>query len=201
MIPPIRSTEPSGRSRPGRRAPASGRHSAEHDAIARVIDSWSEVRPELDVEPIAILGRLARATAAVGPRIDVVLGRFGLRAADFSVLATLVRLAGERVAQKRLAQELGLSPGTISVRVDRLAARGLVRREGDPADGRGALVTLTDRGRQLFERCAPEHLANARALVSGLTGPERDQLARLLGRLLASLEEPSVLKSPAATRT
>lgn len=171
------------------RAPAGGdRDTPGEDSIARVIAGWHETRPDLDVEPIAVTARLARLQAELAPRLESTFNRFGLRGADFAVLATLARLAQDGVSQGRLASELALSPGTISLRIDRLVRRGLVWREPDPADGRGALISPTERGRELFEACAPEHLANARELLAGLTADERDQLGRLLGKLLRSLE-------------
>jgi DNA-binding MarR family transcriptional regulator len=160
------------------------------DSIAGVIASWHKARPELAVEPIAITARLARLGTVVGPRLETVFARFGLRGPEFAVLATLTRLSAESLSQKRLASELGLSAGTVSLRIDRLVGRGLVQREPDPDDGRGALVSLTDRGRELFEACAPEHLANARELLAGLTEDERAQLGELLGKLLYTLEDP-----------
>jgi DNA-binding MarR family transcriptional regulator len=160
------------------------------DSIARVIAGWRATRPELAVEPIAITARLARLQAVLGPRLETVFARFGLRGADFAVIATLVRLEGENVAQRRLASELGLSAGTVSLRIDRLVQRGLVDRRPDPDDGRGALVSLTSRGRELFEGCADEHLANAAEQLAGLSGPERDQLGQLLAKLLYTLEDP-----------
>jgi DNA-binding MarR family transcriptional regulator len=160
------------------------------DSIARVIAGWHASRPELPVEPIAITARVARLQGLMGPRLEAVFARFGLRGAEFAVLATLVRISAETMSQKQLAAELGLSAGTLSLRIDRMAGRGLVRRQPDPQDGRGALVTLTGRGRELFEACAPEHLANAQELLAGLTGSERDQLAHLLGKLLYTLEDP-----------
>jgi DNA-binding MarR family transcriptional regulator len=120
----------------------------------------------------------------------MVFSRYGTRGADFALIATLVRLAEESVSQRRVASELGLSAGTVSLRVDRLVQRGLAERRPDPEDGRGALVSLTDRGRELFEACAPEHLANAHELVAGLSESERDQLGLLLGKLLYTLEDP-----------
>jgi DNA-binding MarR family transcriptional regulator len=159
------------------------------DSIGRVIAEWRASRPDLRVEPIAITARLMRLHATLGPKLESAFQRFGLRGADFGVLATLVRLGDARVSQRRLAQELALSPGTISLRVDRLVAQGLVRRDPDPQDGRGALVSLTDTGRELFEACAPQHLANADGLVAGLSEHERRQLGTLLGKLLATLEE------------
>ena len=116
--------------------------------------------------------------------------RFGLRSGDFAVLATLVRLAVEQLSQRHLASELGLSAGTVSLRIDRLVRLGLVRRRPDPDDGRGALISLTAHGRERFEACAPEHLANAHELLAGLCRDERTQLGTLLGRLLQKLEQP-----------
>jgi hypothetical protein len=77
----------------------------------------------------------------------------------------------------------------VSLRIDRLVDKGLAERRSDPDDGRGSLVILTGRGRELFEACAPDHLANAGELLAGLSEQERDQLGRLLGKLLYTLED------------
>jgi DNA-binding MarR family transcriptional regulator len=167
------------------------------DSVSRVIAGWRSTRPDLSVEPIAITARLARLQSTLSPRLEDVFERFGIRGADFAVLATLVRLAGTRVSQRRLGLELGLSPGTISLRVDRLARRGLLHRDADPEDGRGALLSPTEAGRELFESCAPEHLANARALLAGLSERERGQLGILLGKLLYTLERPEPTRDQA----
>lgn len=159
------------------------------DSIARVLAGWRATRPELPVEPIAVLARLARLQAQLAPRLEAVFARFELHSADFAVLATLVRLAAESVPQRGLGAELGLSAATISLRVDRLVRRGLVERRPDPDDGRGTLISLTARGRELFEACAPDHLVNAEDLLAGLTEAERDDLGRLLGKLLYTLED------------
>lgn len=151
---------------------------------------WERTRPDLAVEPIGITARLARLQAQVAPRLEAVFQRFGLRGADFAVLAALARLSEESVSQRRLAAELGLSAGTVSLRVDRLTERGLTARRPDPRDGRGAVISLTDQGRELFEAAAPEHLANAHEIVAGLSDEERGQLGALLGKLLYTLEEP-----------
>jgi DNA-binding MarR family transcriptional regulator len=159
------------------------------DSIAEVITGWHATRPDLKVEPIAITARLARLQALAAPRLESVFARFGIRGADFAVLATLVRLAGEGVSQRRLGSELGLSAGTISLRIDRLVRKGLAERQPDPEDGRGSLISITERGQALFEACAPEHLANAQELLAGLAEDEREQLGRLLGKLLYTLED------------
>ena len=168
---------------------STGREAEIQDSVARVITGWRATRPELDVDPIAITARLARLQTVLGPRLEGVFARFGLRGADFAVIATLVRLGEQHVSQRRLVAELGLSPGTVSVRIDRLVKQGLVQRHPDPDDGRGALLSLTEPAQKLFDACAPEHLANAGELLAGLTEQERQQLGRLLGKLLHTLED------------
>jgi DNA-binding MarR family transcriptional regulator len=176
------------------RADCADAEAAAEDSIARVLAGWHATRPDLPVEPIAVIARLARIQALLAPRLEAVFARFGLHSADFAVLATLVRLAEGGVSQRRLGAELGLSAATISLRIDRLVRNGLAERGPDPDDGRGTLVSLTERGRGLFEACAPEHLANAEGLLAGLTEAEREQLGGLLGKLLYTLEgaDPSV---------
>ena len=158
------------------------------DSIARVMADWRANRPDLDVEAIAVTARLARLRQALGSGLERVFGAHGLTGADFAVLATIVRLGGQPLSQKRLMTELNLTAGTISVRIDRLVADDLVRRAPDPSNGRGSLVVLTKAGRAAFEACAPEHLQNAKQLISGLNDQERHQLGQLLGKLLRSLE-------------
>src|SRR5690349_10721552 len=57
------------------------------DSIQRVIAGWRVTRPELQVEPIAITARLARLQAVLSPRLENVFARYGMRGADFAVIA------------------------------------------------------------------------------------------------------------------
>jgi DNA-binding MarR family transcriptional regulator len=173
------------------------------DSVERVIDGWAATRPELDVSPIAVIARVFRLGALLGPQLDAVLGRYGLRSGDFAVLATLVRVGDPRLSQRRLGGELGLTAGTISVRLDRLERRGLIARTPGSEDQRQTLVALTKKGRALFEASVEAHLANSRDLVAGLDDEEREQLAGLLGKLLSSLERrpPLAAAGPAQHRT
>ncbi len=145
--------------------------------------------PELDVSPIAVVSRLARIRAHIDAELDGVYAAHGLGAASFAVLVTLARIGSERgVSQRRLMEELGLTSGTISVRMDRLAADGVIARRADPDSRRNSLITLTDRGRELFERVAPAHLAAERRMLEALPEPDRERLAGLLRTLLVEFE-------------
>ena len=73
-------------------------------------------------------------------------------------------------------------------RLDKLESRGLVRRLPNPHDRRGLAVELTAEGKRLVDRVVPEHVANEREMLSVLSEREREQLSRLMRKLLAGLE-------------
>ena len=73
-------------------------------------------------------------------------------------------------------------------RIDRLAAAGLVRRQPDPQDRRGVLVTLTDEGRARVDAALADLLGREEALLAGLDQGERQLLAGLLRTLLAPFD-------------
>src|SRR5690242_8617735 len=168
------------------------------DSVDALLDSWRDKRPDLDFSPVGIVARLARVRGHIARELDPVFDAHGLGAASFGVLVTLARIEDEGgVSQRRLMDELGLTSGTISVRMDRLVTQGLVERRPDPESRRNTLITLTERGRELFERVVPAHLANERRLLAALDADERELLAGLLRKLLvefegARLEAPAV---------
>jgi len=160
-----------------------------------VIHQWAKVRPDLDVSSVGIIGRLARLRAIIDEEQEAVFAEHGISNPTFTMLVTLVRLNRPGgISQRRLADEMGLTPGTVSARVDRLVADGLVVRAPDPADRRGSLVTLTDRGRDLFEAVVPAHLANQVRLLGSLTPDEQATLAGLLRKLLVAFEGSAELE-------
>src|SRR3954468_13353278 len=159
------------------------------DSVDALVEDWRGKRPDLDFEPLQVIRRLGRLRSHVDAELAREFDAYGLGAATFGVLVTLARLdEPDGVSQRRLMDELGLTSGTISVRMDRLVDEGLVERRTDP-DSRGTtLITLTERGRALFERVAPRHLANERRLLAALTDEEELTLAALLRKLLVEFE-------------
>src|SRR4051812_2095966 len=164
-------------------------HCTPRDSVDTLLASWRSRRPDLDFSPLAVVSRLGRLRAHIDAELDGVFAAHGLTAPSFAVLVTLARVDdGGGVSQRRLMDELGLTSGTISVRMDRLVAEGLVDRRPDPASARNTLISLTERGRELFERVVPAHLANERRLLSGLSDDELEALAGLLRKLLVEFE-------------
>jgi len=163
-----------------------------HDTVDALLASWDETRPELDFSPVAVIARLGRVRGHIERELHGVFAALGLSPASFGALVTLVRLdRPDGVSQRRLMDELNLTSGTISVRIDRLVEDGLVTRRPDPESKRNTLIALTERGRELVERAIPAHLANERRLLSALSADEQAQLAGLLRKLLIEFEGAS----------
>jgi DNA-binding MarR family transcriptional regulator len=162
------------------------------DEVDRLLADWAGQRPDLDFTPVGVVTRLSRVRGYLDAELAGVFARFGLTSADFLVVVSLRRGGPPyRMPQARLMDALGLTSGTVSVRLDRLERSGIVTREPDPANARGSLVQLTGKGLELFDRVAPVHLANEDRLLSALSPAERDVLAGLLRRLLSSFESGS----------
>jgi DNA-binding MarR family transcriptional regulator len=159
------------------------------DSVDHLLDSWAARRTDLDFNPVAILARLERVRGHIDRELDRVFAEHDLTRPSFEVLVTLARLEEEGgVSQRHLMDELGLTSGTVSVRIDRLVEQGLVERRRDPASKRNVLVALTERGREVFERVAPAHLANEARLLTALSDDDRQVLQELLRKLLVEFE-------------
>lgn len=76
-----------------------------------------------------------------------------------------------------------VTSGTVTNRVDRLEARGLVRREREPNDRRGVRVVLTATGQRTVDGALTDLLDRERELLIGLSTTEQQQLADLLRSL------------------
>jgi DNA-binding MarR family transcriptional regulator len=159
------------------------------DRVDDLLVEWAQQRPDLDFTPVGVITRLARVRGYLDAELAGLFARFDLTQADFLVVITLRRSGGSyTMPQARLMEALGLTSGTVSVRLDRLERRGIVSRSADPANARVSLVRLTDKGIALFDEVAPLHLANEDRLLSALTDEQRLTLADLLRRLLGSFE-------------
>jgi DNA-binding MarR family transcriptional regulator len=154
------------------------------DSVDRLLESWAAVRPDIDLSPVAIVARLGRLRRLIAAELETVYAEHGLTGPDFSALVTLRRLGGD-VSQAELGRELGLTAGTVSVRVERLVAGELAERR---VEGRVTRVSLTDAGTDMFERVTPAHVAAEECLLAALDGDERATLVALLRRLLVSFE-------------
>jgi DNA-binding MarR family transcriptional regulator len=159
------------------------------DHVSTVVGQWGAERPELDVSPLLVIGRIQHLAARLAPELVEVHARHGLGEGDFDVLATLRRHGPPYgLTPGELGQHTMVTSGTVTKRVDRLAEKGLVHRRRRQSDGRSHTVVLAARGRRVIDAAMDEHVATEARLLAGLDPGERSALGDLLGRLAASLD-------------
>ena len=159
------------------------------DRAARAIEQWKRERPDLDVSPMGVIGRLNEASSLIArDRLAPVFARFGLQTGEFDVLATL-RRSGTPYAltPTELYEATMVTSGAMTARLDRLEKAGLIQRAPHPSDRRGVVVQLTAKGLELVDQALAAHVANEHQILAGLTSTERETLAKLLGKLIGSL--------------
>lgn len=161
------------------------------------VDQWARTRPDLDVSPMAVVGRLSRASRLLERSVRQYFADHGLEPWEYDVLATL-RRSGQpyTLTPGDLTRTVMIGSSALTNRVDRLVSRGFVTREVDPDNRRRVLITLTPAGLELVDRLAAGHYANEDSLLATLGPGERADLAALLRALLVSLGD--TLAEPAA---
>ncbi len=159
----------------------------EHDAVDRITDQWNAVRPDVDVSPIDVIGRVSRLSRLVDRRLAENFGRYGIESWMYDVLATL-RRSGEpyELTAGDLVRQTMVTTGAITNRVDRLEQRGLVERAGTD-DRRKVIVRLTKQGFALVEEVVLAHMATEHQILAVLSPRQRNDLANLLRTTLLAL--------------
>lgn len=165
-------------------------HGQPHDRIARVQEQWRVERPDLDVSPLSVIGRLHRLAAALTRELEVVFAAHGLGEGDFDVLATL-RRSGTDLTAGDLAAATVVTSGGTTKRLDRLERAGLVARRVSDTDGRGRLVALTPEGRDVIDSAFTDHVTNEHRLLAQLDDADAAALEGILTRWLAQHEDPA----------
>ena len=100
--------------------------------------------------------------------------------------ATALWMAHDPISMGQLSTQLGCDPSSTTGIVDRLEAKGLVRRVANPADRRGKRVELTPDGRRLRRRIEQRVVA-ARPSIAGLTKAQQRHLRDLLQKAMAGI--------------
>src|SRR6267143_240093 len=124
----------------------------------------------------------------------------GLGLSDFAVLEALLHKGPLPV--NVIGPKVNLTPGSISVAVDRLVAKGLVSRSESPQDRRVRMVALTPRGKSIITPIFRQHVATMEKVFAGLSPDELRQLEQHLkriGRQAESLLDQRLPKRPLAS--
>jgi DNA-binding MarR family transcriptional regulator len=159
------------------------------DEVDDLVAAWRAQRPDLDVEPMQVLSRISRLARHLDIARRGAFADHGLETWEFDVLSALRRQGPPfQLTPGALLHATLVTSGTMTNRIDRLAEAGLVRREPDPSDKRGVLVTLTELGVARADAALADLLDRERTLLADLDADERQHLADLMRILLAPFD-------------
>jgi MarR family 2-MHQ and catechol resistance regulon transcriptional repressor len=125
--------------------------------------------------------KLSRAAAAAELRINRHLADYGLTLSQFGVLEALYHLGP--LHQHQLGEKILKSSGNMTLVIDNLCKRGLVKRERSETDRRYIAIHLSSEGSALIEGLFPEHLTRVVNTFSVLSAAEQEDLAALCKKL------------------
>jgi DNA-binding MarR family transcriptional regulator len=135
--------------------------------------------------------RVVTALSRISKRLDLYyreqLAALDLQRGDWGVLSELVLHAADGCSSpSQLADVTGVSPSTMTHRLDLLVQRGLVQRAPDPDNRTRMKIKLTRAGRELFQRAVRDADVTESQVLAALSTAERAELADLLEKVLGA---------------
>jgi DNA-binding MarR family transcriptional regulator len=162
----------------------------EHDRLDDWLAIWTREIPNLDATTEGIVERIQNLYKDFDRSMEETLVKHDLDRRAFHLLGRL-RSYGPpyRRSPGQLAGDMRLSSGAMTNRLDRLEAAGLIRRLPDPNDRRGQLIEPTEKGHAAWDRTVGTQAEREQRIASVLTAAEREQLHRLLRRLMQAFPD------------
>lgn len=159
----------------------------QRDRLDEKLEIWKREIPDLDVPTEGIVERLMTLAKYFTRSMDETLEEQELDSRAYWLIGHL-RFFGPPYQRSpgQLGEELHLSSGAMTNRLDRLEAAGLIRRLPDPNDRRGVLVEPTEAGHAAWEASVGAQARREALIASALSDEEKEQLHGLLRRLMAA---------------
>ena len=159
------------------------------DEVDELVEAWGRERSDLDLTPVEVFSRIGRLARHLDLARRRAFAAHEIESWEFDVLAALRRQGRPYVLSPgELIRATLSTSGTMTNRVNRLEARGLVIRQPNHDDRRGVLVKLTVDGRTKVQQALADLLSYERRVLSAIEPDEREELAAVLRRLLAPFE-------------
>jgi DNA-binding MarR family transcriptional regulator len=157
----------------------------ERDRLDDMLLVWAREIPNLDPLTEGIVERIQFLNKRFGDSMDATLEEFGLDPRSYHLLGKL-RSYGPPYQRSpgQLADDMHLSSGAMTNRLDRMEVAGLITRLPDPNDRRGALIEPTKLGHATWDKTVGAQAVRESLVANTLTKAEREDLHRLLRKLM-----------------
>jgi len=169
----------------------------QQDSVDRHIEHWQQEIPELDPLVEGVMTRMQMLLRHLDQARQVLLAANGLEVYEYATLHFLGGCGPEhRATPSEIAAWQQMSPSGITGRLDGLEKRGFIRRLPSPADRRKVIVELTEEGRRAWLGTFDPQTNEEEKVLAALNPDEREQLDRLLRKMMRAVDQPGLLKTP-----
>jgi DNA-binding MarR family transcriptional regulator len=160
------------------------------DYLDRALVIWAREIPDLDPLTEGIVERIHILAYDFNVSSDQTLAQFALDRRSFKLLSRL-RSFGPPYQRSAgmLANDMQLSSGAMTNRLDRMEAAGLIRRLADPSDRRGTLVEPTEAGHAAWDQAVGTQARREAMIAEVLTDKEREHLHGLLRKMMRAFPD------------
>jgi len=160
------------------------------DYLDEALVVWAREVPDLDTLTEGIVERIHILAHELNVSAERTLVEFDLDRRSFKLLSKLRRFGPPyQRSAGTLANDLQLSSGAMTNRLDRMEAAGLIRRLPDPNDRRGTLVEPTEAGHAAWDQAVGTQARREAEIAAVLSYQEREQLHRLLRHLMRAFPD------------
>jgi DNA-binding MarR family transcriptional regulator len=171
------------------------------DWLDESLTRWAREIPDLDTTTEGIVERIEILGKAFELSLQETLTQYGLDRRSYHLLGSIRRNGPPyRRTPGQLAAGVRLSSGAMTNRLDRMEAAGLIRRLPDPNDRRGTLVEPTEAGHAIWDQTTGTQARREALIASVLDPAEREELHRLLRRLMRAFPDKTHRDPAPATR-
>ncbi len=164
--------------------------SEEEDRLDRLSREWAEQRSDMDITPWQVWGRVTRINDIFMQRLSRLLSQNGLNYTELQTLAALIVSGPPYEANPNaISRHNLLTTGGMTNVLTRMEKKGLVTRRKDPNDGRGVIVSVTQKGLDTFETVIVKENVIEHKMLEGISDEEREVVAVVLRKILRSIDD------------
>jgi DNA-binding MarR family transcriptional regulator len=165
------------------------------DIVDTMRDEWGAILPEVDTSPLDIFGRLRRINVLLQAESDRVLAVHDVSRADFDIISALERHQRPLTPTEIATATLTSAAGTTK-RLHRLVKIGMITREPNPDDGRGSLISLTQRGVDIIPPILHGLSSLEHELIRGMNATQQRHTVAALRFILNKLDPVAESDTP-----
>ena len=132
--------------------------------------------------------QLLKTSEAIWEASRIFFSRWDISPSQFNIL-NLLRDFPEGCTQTQLSRKLITHRSNITGMVDRMEARGLLRRQADPSDRRVFHVVMTPKAEKLLEEVLPQYYESAEKLWKGISDEQSQLILESLNKLASNLQD------------